>query len=931
MLQGIGRAAVLASVFAGAPSWAVSCMAGLPVSLSASAISGHPSQGIECKLDGESMISVTSVLRSTLVRARGQLGVRFIDRSGRVASTWRSEPLLGRFSGLRLQSVIPVPASADRFAIELDVTQGRSDRLGSIETSVERIEPGALITAKSSSGSSVTRASNAGTWALTLVGGPSPLVANLQVRDIDGTVKSRQVLTLSANVSSSYTAPVLTPGYYELIVDASPAGTAPVHLERPFVVVPRLQPDKRIGMDAALSWYGGDVARVKQHLDLVRLAGAGIVRDRFRWSDVQPHPGAFDWKQYRANAMLAAQAGLEVVTAFHDSPAWTRPVDGRGSGDRAPATDLEAIRAFGAAFARDMGPAVQAVEFWNEQNSDFFPGYPFQYAAQLKSFSIGIRSQRPSMLVLIGASAGQPGPFFEALYSNGLAPFFDVRNQHYYGDTDTLPTFVKGEVLPLERAGEVAQKPGWLTEVGYSLSRDHAGDLRQSERRQAEYLVRAYAMGLAMGYERVFFFFLGELLEDEIHTWGVLRSDLSPRPAYASLALLAAQLAGREVVGVRRDSASTVVYLKTAAGAMSAIAWGTGNASALAGRFASASDMWGRPATSERGEVTLTAAPLYLSGVRPAGSIQPLEQRAAASAPAAGIFMAADVDIDGKTLPAPPGNKVAVSVADGQVIRLSGEVRLPPGPLTRRDFPTTRCVGGPGMSLRSDASSLATNKAATPRFHCEFDTAIASIGRSFVAVDAGSSPHGDRIYVPVEASAASFSAARSRPMAFGTGGACRKWVSRSSANMPLVLDQASKLLEGCALAVVGEIKSAGETWAFPATRVAPGEVDGVAIEVTIGTVDGAMAPPVNLSLQFVERTGAVWTLALERIERTPTASTFVGQYALAKGAAWSLPKSDKLNTTLIQEMAIGWGGFGGEPGQRFGYGIRRVEILSRRP
>jgi hypothetical protein len=103
------------------------------------------------------------------------------------------------------------------------------------------------------------------------------------------------------------------------------------------------------------------------------------------------------------------------------------------------------------------------------------------------------------------------------------------------------------------------------------------------------------------------------------------------------------------------------------------------------------------------------------------------------------------------------------------------------------------------------------------------------------------------------------------------------------------------------------------------------------MQVTIGSVDGIKVPPVGLSLQFVERSGAVWTVALERVEQTPTVSTYVGLYALAKGAAWSPPKGEKLDTALIQEMAIGWGGFGGEAGQRFGYAIRRIELVSRGP
>ena len=143
--------------------------------------------------------------------------------------------------------------------------------------------------------------------------------------------------------------------------------------------------------------------------------------------------------------------------------------------------------------------------------------------------------------------SARPGPFFEQIYRNAVADDFDVRNQHYYGKDADLAGFVAREVTQIEADGGVANRPGWLTEMGFALNRDTAGGWCGAEIEQAQYLVKTYAAGFAHGYERVFFFYWRELVEAELHTWGILRDDFSPRPAYLALSLLTAF--GRRGIG----------------------------------------------------------------------------------------------------------------------------------------------------------------------------------------------------------------------------------------------------------------------------------------------------------------------------------------------------------------------------------------------
>ena len=111
---------------------------------------------------------------------------------------------------------------------------------------------------------------------------------------LDGAV----VKTLSADLSATSKSTVLAApappvGYYDVHATVSTPGNQPNQLYSALVVLPAtpMSGEKRFGMDAALSWYGGTPEMVAQSASLMRLAGVGTARDRLSWSRVQGKPG----------------------------------------------------------------------------------------------------------------------------------------------------------------------------------------------------------------------------------------------------------------------------------------------------------------------------------------------------------------------------------------------------------------------------------------------------------------------------------------------------------------------------------------------------------------------------------------------------------------------------------------------------------------
>lgn len=920
----IGRLFLFTLLFYACAASAVQCEVISAPRVAAKPLGENVTEIAQCQLGGIDALHLKGRIGSTLVRARGYVGAEFFDASGRRIGVVRRGPWLGTFSGLLLDELIPVPGMATRVRLFAAAQSVRADAGG--EWRLEGVSAVRGIVAKlEAADGKVLEAGRQSSWIVETTAGSPAGKLDLAVVDLDG----RELFAGAAPIVAggarvTVEVPELPVGFHDVVAAVNfGAAIEPTILRSSIVVFPAgIAPnERRIGMDAALSWYGGTSAMIAQSLELMQLAGVGTVRDRMSWSRALPAPGRANWGRYAEVADAVRGAGMESVQVFHDSPAWARGGQ-QGPADRQAPTDDAAVYWFGRAYAQGLGRTVRSVEYWNEQNSDFFRGYPFQYASQLKAFYAGVKSVDPDIRVLIGAAAGQPGRFFQETYLNGVANFFDVRNQHYYGKDAALARFVAEHVAGIERLGTVADRAGWLTEMGYSLQRDSRGDWRKAEIEQGEYLVKTYASGFAAGYERVFFFFWGHLVEAELHTWGLLHEDLSPRPAYLALGLLSRHLAGAQLVGVEAGAKGQAVYFRRADGDYLAVMWGGRDPAELGGAVA-ATDAFGRAIDGEWSR-SHPDSPILVSGIPSLPSTASVP-----AAPAARRATTAQLRISAKVLVggSVPGplreNRVSIPVRDGDVVTIAG--RLYSENRGERDLVRVICSGGAGMTVLSP-ETVAIDRVPEDgaEFQCRFAAGLSRVGESHISAKAVQGFRSDVVRVALIPDASSVHATY---RAIPSARECPVWVGRASRNVELAVDSGRSAGSGCApVNVVSRVRTAGETWVFPALPVDGSSMNTAkGLRASIGALGGSSMPPTAMLLQLVERSGGVWLIDLSR--DATGGQMLTGLFNLARPAPWARDDNGQLDLRNVKELMLGWGGYGGQTGQRYGFSIESMELL----
>lgn len=748
------------------------------------------------------------------------------------------------------------------------------------------------------------------------------LPSDLTLTDVDGQPVAKAAPQKDA-AGFRYNLSGLPVGFYRAKLTVSPSNSSSEAIERPLAVIQKASgTDSRFGVDAALSRFGGDDRQVDLAIRLLKAAGVGSVRDRLNWSSVQPSASEVRWGRFLEVARNVNAAGLEQTTVFHDSPAWVRPSDGSQSGDRRAPQDYAAVRAFGAAFGRDMGRYIGAVEFWNEENSDFFSGTPWQYANGLRAFSAGVRSQNPAVKLLIGASAGDPGPFFDGVGANGVGDWFDIWNQHYYDNPNDFLRFKRQKLDSLAGVG-LTDKPGWITETGMGVRGSSAQERAASERDQASHLIRAFVMGFAAGYERVFYFFLRELVEEGRNNWGILNSDFSPRPSYVALSNIIVQLRGRPFAGYVERGGSFVAYFGDAGQGYVAVAWGSARQREDGLK---AVDMFGRPITQSYGR----SDPIFLIGIKglPEGVTTIHGENAKVRRALPPLLFTVDLADQQDQRAKVTEHAVEVPVNSGGVAKVAVS-------MTSLDNSASRsaqvsCDSSDGIEARvSPPRQTFTKDRSSATVECEYNVSLRPGARGvlkpIVVTDGWSSAAQIRVVATPERR--KVVASRSLLQQQDKTELCAGWRARSS---PTVRSDLA-IAGGCSstFSVRSTVVSPGDGWVFPIADMPPGAANLVGLEFESSPVQGQPYPRKPLMMQLVDSKGGIWVLPLDTVRQQDGSFTHEATFARAMVAPWSKVKSNEpLDTASIKQISIGYAGGGTKPGDVVAFkvtGLRGVE------
>jgi hypothetical protein len=268
-------------------------------------------------------------------------------------------------------------------------------------------------------------------------------------------------------------------------------------------------------------------------LDRVAAAGIAWIRVDFNWVMMEPARGVYDWTLTDTVVSDARARGLNVYATLAYAPAWATG----GQAPNTPPGDPQDWYAFVYTTVSRYRDSVRHWGLWNEPNfKSFFSGSPAQYIDTiLRVGAQAVRDADPNGYVL-GPELAQEGDWWQWLYAvlEQAAEAIDIVTQHSYQDTgQEVLQRLGGPVAPwnwptvrdVMRWTGTEDKALWLTETGWNTA-DVSEEAQATSYEQVLEGVDAYEW-----LDKVFFY---QLVDEpgRPDQWGILRVDLSPKPAY---------------------------------------------------------------------------------------------------------------------------------------------------------------------------------------------------------------------------------------------------------------------------------------------------------------------------------------------------------------------------------------------------------------
>jgi len=294
-----------------------------------------------------------------------------------------------------------------------------------------------------------------------------------------------------------------------------------------------------IGIDVAMAWFFPKESMAAP-ANLCALAGMNRVRDRLHWPELEPKRGEFAADtRYDASAQAQVAAGLKVLQVGHASAPWAN------ANMKHFPPDLRDIHAFYREMARRWQGQVEAFEPWNEADIKEFGGHTGSEMATLqKAACLGLKAGNSNVIACLNVFAIHRPATLSDFAANEAWPYFDTFNLHHYEPLQDYPR------LYADFRAVSGGKPLWVTECSVRVKgQGEAKELSEKDLRlQGERVTKTYALALHQGAAAVFYFMLPHYSEGQVQ-FGLLRSDLTPRPGYLALSAVGRLLADARPLG----------------------------------------------------------------------------------------------------------------------------------------------------------------------------------------------------------------------------------------------------------------------------------------------------------------------------------------------------------------------------------------------
>ena len=323
-------------------------------------------------------------------------------------------------------------------------------------------------------------------------------------------------------------------------------------------------PPEEAGVTSHIMW--GDQTDLQRIviLDKLKAANTDWIRLELGWHWLeQAGPGVYtQWYLERLEFVVTAirSRGIKVLAVLSGTPAWANG----GCGDFCPPDDPDDYASIAGWLAARFQGRIAAWEIWNEPNvgSRWVGVDAVRYTRLLQKAYPAIKTADPAAVVLDGGTPFNNTNWLRQLYDAGARGYFDAHATHPYleprdappevPDTGTKTMRHVKAVHDLMVARGDTNKPIWFTEFGWSSHTNTGLNTCElpgvSVLTQADYLTRALQM-IARNYPYVKVAFwtsdrdltvtpppfdpCGEIVHQ--NNYGLLRSDLSEKPAFSAL------------------------------------------------------------------------------------------------------------------------------------------------------------------------------------------------------------------------------------------------------------------------------------------------------------------------------------------------------------------------------------------------------------
>ncbi len=325
--------------------------------------------------------------------------------------------------------------------------------------------------------------------------------------------------------------------------------------------------------------------QLARQFQLASEAGIGSVREDAYWARVELAPGQLQipasWRPYeaaRAERRMDNVVVLDYGNQFYDNNALPRTP-----------TVSNAFAVYVDFVTRALIGKVGFYEIWNEWDlaGPDDRAVSNDYLTLVNITSNQIRRNDPKARILAGAitSEGLAKGFADRLVEGGVADRVDGLSLHPYvhcaGDLGKTPeSWIKWLGSIDQRLTRLAGKPValYLTEMSWPTSSEKCG---VDENTQASYLARAYFLAKTRPNIKGMWWY--DLVNDgndpgeREHNFGLLRADLSPKPAYQVLKAIAPVLTHYRYDSLKSLQADNLYLLNFAKGDEQVlVAWAVG-------------------------------------------------------------------------------------------------------------------------------------------------------------------------------------------------------------------------------------------------------------------------------------------------------------------------------------------------------------------